>query len=122
MWEKSASSPSHLIGCGRSRVSPAEGVGAAGASELQAGGFVPLLVGAGGDDGAAAALGTRLVRTRAEQQGVAELPRDALEELTQSLKQAEHHASGFMIELLSLLFISLCSALSLWKIKHRKSE
>lgn len=55
-------------------VSPAESVGAADASELQAGGLVPLLVGAGGDDGAAAALGTRLVRAGAEQQRVAQLP------------------------------------------------
>lgn len=42
--------------------------------ELQAAGLVPLLVGAGGDDGAAATLGTRLVRARAEQQRVAQLP------------------------------------------------
>lgn len=55
-------------------VSPAESVGAAGTSQLQAAGFVPLLVRAGGDDGAAAALGARLVRTRAEQQRVTQLP------------------------------------------------
>lgn len=58
----------------RSRVSPAESVGAADVPELQAAGFVPLLVGAGGDDGVAAALSTRLVRTRAKQQRVAQLP------------------------------------------------
>ena len=56
------------------RRSPAEGVGAAGVPELQAGGFVPLLVGAGRDDGAAAALGTGLVGARAEEQGVTQLP------------------------------------------------
>lgn len=43
-------------------------------SQLQTGGLVPLLVGAGRDDGAAAALGTRLVGTGAEEQRVAELP------------------------------------------------
>lgn len=58
----------------RSHVSPAESVGAADVSQLQAAGLVPLLVGTGGNDGVAATLGTRLVRTRAKQQRVAELP------------------------------------------------
>lgn len=60
--------------CDVMKRSPAEGVRAAGASELQAVGFMPLLVGAGGDDGVAAALSTGLVWARAEQQWVAELP------------------------------------------------
>lgn len=47
---------------------------------------MPLLVGAGRDDGAAAALSTRLVQAGAEQQRVAQLPRDPLKELPQGLR------------------------------------
>lgn len=57
--------------------------------ELQAAWLVALLVRAGRDDGAAAALGTRLVRTVAEEQRVAELPRDTLKELPQGLRHTE---------------------------------
>lgn len=42
--------------------------------ELQAAGLVPLLVGAGRYDGAAAALGARLIRAGAEEQRVAQFP------------------------------------------------
>lgn len=72
--EKKMPAGRHRTRLGARVISPAESVGAAGVSELQAAGLVPLLVGAGGDDGAAAALSTRLVRARAEQQGVAQLP------------------------------------------------
>lgn len=58
--------------------------------EVHAGGLVPLLVGARWDDGAAAALGTGLVGTGAEQQGVGKLPGDPLEELTQGLRTEGH--------------------------------
>lgn len=66
--------------------SPAQGVRAAGAPQLQTAGFVPLLVWAGRDNGATATLSTRLVRARAEQQGVAQLPWHPLEKLSQGLK------------------------------------
>lgn len=79
----------HLIGCSRRHISPAESVWAAGASELQATGLVPLLVGAGGNDCAAAAFGTGLIWAWAEQQRVAQLPWDSLEELTQSLRHTQ---------------------------------
>lgn len=70
-------------------------------TELQAVGFVPLLVGAGGDDGAATPLGTRLIRAGAKQQRVAQLPRDPLEKLPQGLRDAEQRTqlikeSGFI--------------------------
>lgn len=71
-----------MTGSSRWQISPAESVGAADASELQAAGLMPLLMGAGGDDGAAAALGARLIRAWAEQQRVAQLPWDPLKELT----------------------------------------
>lgn len=57
--------------------------------QLQAVGFVPLLVGAGRDDGAAAALGTRLVGAGAKQQRVTQLPRYPLEKLPQGLRDTE---------------------------------
>lgn len=56
------------------KLSPAEGVGAAGVPELQAAGLVPLLVGAGRYDGAAPPFGARLIRAGAEEQRVAQLP------------------------------------------------
>lgn len=90
----------YLTGCSRQRISPAECVGAAGASELQAIGLVPLLVGAGGNDCAAAAFGTRLIRARAEQQRVTQLPWDSLEELTQSLR----HNTALSQELIIISF------------------
>lgn len=52
-------------------LSPAQSVGPAGVPELQAAGLVPLLVGAGRDDGTAAAFGARLIRAGAEEQRVA---------------------------------------------------
>lgn len=67
--------------------SPAERVGAADVSQLQTRGFVALLVRAGRDDGATAALGTGLVGAGAEEQGVTELPGNPLEELTQRLRK-----------------------------------
>lgn len=59
--------------------------------QLQTGGFVALLVRAGRDDGAAAALGARLVGAGAEEQGVTELPGHTLEELPQRLTHTHTH-------------------------------
>lgn len=68
--------------------------------ELQAAGLVPLLMGTGGDDGVAPTLCTRLVRTRAEQQRVAQLPWDPLKELTQGLWYAHTHSDGRRVNLI----------------------
>lgn len=83
----------------RSHISPAESVGTTDVPELQAAGLVPLLVGTGGDDGVAAAFSTCLVWARAEQQRVAQLPWDPLEELTQGLREAHIAAAEELISL-----------------------